>query len=340
MLFGGVEGGATHSKAVLVDAAGNVVARAEGSGTNHYLVGMPACAKIVLDMINQAKQAAGAAGQPLAALGLSLAGMEREEERVKLVEALRDADAGLAREYDVCNDAIGAMATASDSGGVVVIAGTGSVCWLVRADGSRERCGGWGHMIGDEGSAYYIASRAITKIYRISEALRGPREAGLDVAPASKAMLEYFQIADREGLLTTMYQSFSKPHVAGFCAKLATLAEGGDAFSRFIFAKAGNKLGGMVRAVLSRESIPAGREVTVLCVGSVWKSWGLLKEAFLAALLREDGTSSFESRIERFRLVTPRETAAVGAAALAAKRAGATLPLPYDSMTAALYRHA
>ena len=92
----------------------------------------------------------------LASLGLSLSGCEVEETNEALAKKMMELYPGLIKaQPEVCSDTVGSLYTASDKGGVVLIAGTGSNSLLVNPDGSLARCGGWGHMMGDEGGNYY-----------------------------------------------------------------------------------------------------------------------------------------------------------------------------------------
>ena len=65
--------------------------------------------------------------------------------------AVRAAAPDLAEEIAVLDDTRGAIATAGPHGGMTIIAGTGSNCRLVTAEGAVHGAGGWGHAVGDEG---------------------------------------------------------------------------------------------------------------------------------------------------------------------------------------------
>lgn len=74
---------------------------------------------------------------------------------------------------------------------MVVIAGTGSNCLLLNPDGSRFQCGGWGYILGDEGSAYWIARQTIKSVIDHEEGLIPSR---YSTARARKIIFDYFKV--------------------------------------------------------------------------------------------------------------------------------------------------
>lgn len=158
-------------------------------------------------------------------------------------------------------------------------------------------------------------------------------------ADARAAMLAHFGIDRCSGLLEHMYGAgFQKDRVAGFAAVLAGLGARGDAFSRWAFARAGRELGATARTLaagLAALGPDAGRAavrgLTIVCVGSVWRSWPLLRAAFVrAATAPFAGGAAAGGRLESFKLVRLLETSAVGAAWRAAK-SGPRVELPLAS---------
>ncbi len=81
-----------------------------------------------------------------------MSGADQAEAKVAIVAAMRAQYPRDAAVHYLATDTFGAVYAACDKGGVVMIAGTGSNCTLINPDESIVRCGGWGHMMGDEGS--------------------------------------------------------------------------------------------------------------------------------------------------------------------------------------------
>lgn len=86
---------------------------------------------------------------------MSLSGGEQPEVQQRIKDGLSAVMPIISKCYYVCTDTIGPIAAAFPSGGMVLISGTGSNCELLNPDGRAHRCGGWGHMLGDEGSGMF-----------------------------------------------------------------------------------------------------------------------------------------------------------------------------------------
>lgn len=163
----GIDGGGTRARAVVLDATGAELARAEGPAGIVRAEDPVSAAEVVAELTRRVLAAAGASpAQAVLCCALAGAGRAPEREAVRVALAL----SGVAADVVVVGDAEALLADAFDGGaGVLLIAGTGSIAWARGVDGRQHRVGGWGHIMGDEGSGYDIGREALSAIARTSD---------------------------------------------------------------------------------------------------------------------------------------------------------------------------
>ncbi|CAG2177355.1 unnamed protein product [Oppiella nova] len=348
-VFGGLEGGASLSKIVLLSAEGHVLASDEsGPATNHWMIGVDECFARIARMVADAlRMAALPADTRLAALGLCLSGCEDEAANAEMAAQFERRYPSVARACVVASDTLGSLLTATPSGGVVLIAGTGSNCLLFNPDQSHVKCGGWGHVLGDWGAAFQIANEAIKTVIEVEENFRREEH---DVSGVRDVVFRHFSVHKTSELLTPIYAHFDKTSFAALCRPLAlresfpsinsvycllspaVAVEKDDPLAKALFRRAAVDLAKHVNAVLpsahpSLLSLPGG--LPVVCVGSVFKSWPLLRDGFFATL------SPTIRELSLRRLTT---SSSFGAAFLASKLNAQTMRMHFDANSELLDR--
>jgi glucosamine kinase len=133
--------------------------------------------------------------------------------------------------------------------GVSLIAGTGSVAWGRRVDGTEARAGGWGHLLGDEGSGYRVAIDAVRHAL-------DRMDAGAPVDALTAALLSSCGLTDRTELIDFVYVRQDRRYWAERAAVVAGLAAPGDPAASRIIDVAADALAALATRVLDRLDIP------------------------------------------------------------------------------------
>jgi N-acetylglucosamine kinase-like BadF-type ATPase len=159
-----VDAGGTKTAAWLVDfsepASRRVLGRGRASGGNPLSVGFDDATRAMRAAIAAARGDAMYAGDRVGRLILSIAGAANESVSKQFVDWVRSL--GLAEQVAVVSDVLPVLAAgAPHSVGIALIAGTGSVAFGRNAHGKTQLCGGWGYLLGDEGSGYYVGQAAL-----------------------------------------------------------------------------------------------------------------------------------------------------------------------------------
>jgi N-acetylglucosamine kinase-like BadF-type ATPase len=161
----GIDGGGTKTALRVSSLKGATLAEITAGSTNVHSTSAAHAAEVLYSMLDSALSMKSLVKEDCMYLCMGAAGADREDER-KLLQRLFE-DYGFKCPIYIANDAeIMLAAGAGRPEGIVVISGTGSIAYGRDKYGSQFRSGGWGHLIGDEGSGYWIGKEAINAAVR------------------------------------------------------------------------------------------------------------------------------------------------------------------------------
>jgi glucosamine kinase len=266
----GVDGGATKTLAAVLDLESKALHLAHRGPSNQDAVGAEAAVRALLEAADEAIERAAITRDQLGAAVLAIAGTDTEAIARHVRSARTDA-------WIVLNDVVGAWATATGAGpGVAVISGTGSNVFGVGSDGRTWRAGGWGHLLGDEGSGYWLG------IHSIKAALKDRDASGPETA-LTDAVQAFFKVESVEALA---WQVYSKPptkgEIAAFAVETARLAERGDAVANELYRRAAGELGEQIAAVIHQTGLSASFPVGL--IGSAFRAGPVFVEPLIRAV--------------------------------------------------------
>lgn len=276
----GIDGGGTKTDAALCDETGRVRVRRTDGPTNPTSVPKETVAKRLEGLLDTLTAPLGGRKAQIDGCFVGVGGGGIAGNRVFLANCLTCLLPG-ARALANGSDSVNALSSGIGIGdGIVAIAGTGSSVFA-RVGGMMHQTGGWGYLLGDEGSGYDLGRRALVAALRALDG-RGP-ETVLTRLCAQKLGMPVTQA------VAGIYEK-GRAFIADFAPLLLEARDLGDSVAS---EQAGQAVGCLCEAIRVAGARLDAPVKPVVMAGSVWQSGGFVE------------TRARDLLGEHFRLIRP-----------------------------------
>ena len=162
----GIDGGGTRTTAVCCTPDGREIARKVFGPFNLNSIGEEAFRGILKDIVSFLEETGNCRALCIGAAGVN---------NLRMAEIVHEAFS----ETGICDKLVGDEVIAHTGAlngkeGIILIAGTGSICFGKNSAGKSATAGGWGHLLGDEGSGYGLGRDAIRAVSRVLDGYGEP----------------------------------------------------------------------------------------------------------------------------------------------------------------------
>ena len=311
----GIDVGGTKTVCLLADNDGRVIAEAREEGANLQGAGELALEKVLHSVMERTLEGAGVVPS---AICLGIAGVDRASDEAVVRDIMRRI--GYKARILVVNDALIALqAGVGDAAGIVIVSGTGSIAYGRNDQGEASRAGGWGYVLGDEGSGYWIGRLALRAVVRHADG----RGRATSLTPR---LLAHFGVERADELIHKVYHDeLSARSIASTARYVQHAKDDGDMIATGILNRATDELMTAATAVMTRLEL-AREPFTFVLSGGMFRAVPWLCNQMLL-LLPALARHSTVKRLE--------EEPALGAVRLAVAelKGGARLPAYRSNLT-------
>lgn len=303
----GIDGGGTHTRSLVIDEHGTIVGIGNSGPCKPDAI-EPVAGRGNLHHAIQAACEACGGPQRLDTIFMGIGGVVSEADS-EVVRRMLDGVAlrpniPIGIDHDIRIALAGGTA---GQPGIALIVGTGSSCYGRNAAGESWRCGGWGYILDDLGSGFYLGQQALMAIVRAFDG-RGPQTA------LRGPVLDALGLDDPNGIMHRIYHPrLDHGAIAGLAPLVCEIAER-DTVARSIIDQGCADLAEMVLVTVRQLNLPP--DTLVVPVGSLATASAIFRQA----LEREIHSALPDAQV-RAPLVPP----VAGAALLALQQVGITV---------------
>ena len=208
-------------------------------------------------------------------------------------------------------DSAAALASGTFGGsGVALISGTGCVTFAQNTEGQQIICGGWGYLLGDEGSGFWIGLQAVKVAIRVQDG-REPKSRLTDL------VMERLGVSDMRAAQAGIYNDLiQRPQIAQLARVVMEQSQEGDPTANAIITQAAAELLSLVKATCQQAGLSQPEEKVIVVTGGVMHPDTPVYRTFVQLAA---------SQLPTYQVITPTFPPVVGAFILGLQLAGVVL---------------
>lgn len=277
----GIDGGGTKTLAVIVDETGTIISSGLGGPSTYDDVGIDGAQRNIGDAVTAARQQANIENHLFDSVFLGLGGVVSDHDREVIRQIANNLQLAPAEYTGIDHDCRIALAGGlAGRPGIVQIAGTGTSTFGINAEGVNWRAGGWGQLIADEGSGYWLGIEAMKAAVMAYDG-RG------QATPLLGHVMQALNIKDINDIMHRIYvPPMPRNEIAELAPLVINAAKEGDWVSQAIIRRGMEQIAECITAVAEKLDMMQGR-VELALTGGLFQAGDVVVQPLREAVLQQ-----------------------------------------------------